>query len=400
MRRLKFGSPDTCGSKFLLADEAVAVVDAWQDGWAELPEDFEEQVDWEAKWMDAAMSRGALEIPRVRPVAPAPPVIPEAPGTPSIVPGAVPSTQPTQSTQAVAPVSVEVPAGSTKRQRFCWSPDRSHRSVPMSGHSASSSSASLSAPSAAVASSSAFPGKRGPGRPPVRSSDATAAAPAEPPAKRGPGRPRKDNSTTIAAAPRGVGRPAGQTEADPEALAAVRHHLGVGAGPGPSDAPVGVKQAKNQKGELTRSEKAREIEALKQQLQEAEAEMESMATDPKVETGDDAFHVLVQEFADDSKANPFAIEDSPEQPRAKAERTSGAATPVHAPIDIDSDRCTLVLGDVHIGSSLCVGSMGVAQRVTNAAGSTGLLSGVGTLEPTTNSGLDFFVLQIDHRQLD
>ena len=65
--------------------------------------------------------------------------------------------------------------------------------------------------------------------------------------------------------------------------------------------------------------------------------MESMATDPKVETGDDAFHVLVQEFADDSKANPFAIGDSPEQPRAKAERTSGAATPVHAPIDIDSD---------------------------------------------------------------
>ena len=50
--------------------------------------------------------------------------------------------------------------------------------------------------------------------------------------------------------------------------------------------------------------------------------MESMAADPKVETGDDAFRVLVQEFADDSEANPFAIEAVDDDCAGRAQRSS------------------------------------------------------------------------------
>jgi hypothetical protein len=40
-------------------------VRAWTEGTCELPDDWEEQLSWEEAWMNAVMSRGALEIPRL-----------------------------------------------------------------------------------------------------------------------------------------------------------------------------------------------------------------------------------------------------------------------------------------------------------------------------------------------
>ena len=78
VQRIKLDSIITGGSKYLVAEDARPVIKSWKDGRAVLPEDYEEQLELEARWMNAALSEGALDIPRLQPARAPAPVIPDA----------------------------------------------------------------------------------------------------------------------------------------------------------------------------------------------------------------------------------------------------------------------------------------------------------------------------------
>lgn len=65
MKRVAFGSAAIYGSKDLIADAAGPVIEAWKDNVVELPETHADDVAWEAEWMNAIMSKGSLEVPRI-----------------------------------------------------------------------------------------------------------------------------------------------------------------------------------------------------------------------------------------------------------------------------------------------------------------------------------------------
>ena len=76
--RVKFIA-DTDGSRYLVADSAAPLIDSWKERRVVLPENYEEQLEWEERWMNVVMSKGALEIPWMTPkrvVAP-PPALPD-----------------------------------------------------------------------------------------------------------------------------------------------------------------------------------------------------------------------------------------------------------------------------------------------------------------------------------
>ena len=56
------------GVEGLLNPSASAVVSAWKEERSAFPEDYEEQLAFEEQWMNAAMSKGGLQIPRLSPV--------------------------------------------------------------------------------------------------------------------------------------------------------------------------------------------------------------------------------------------------------------------------------------------------------------------------------------------
>ena len=55
------------GVEGLLSPTASDVVSAWKEERSACPEDYEEQLAFEEQWMNAAMSKGSLEIPRLSP---------------------------------------------------------------------------------------------------------------------------------------------------------------------------------------------------------------------------------------------------------------------------------------------------------------------------------------------
>ena len=65
--RLRFADHGANGGK-LVDPRAGPVVGAWRDGIVELPEDHDEQLAIEETWMNAAMSKGTVPIPRLMPV--------------------------------------------------------------------------------------------------------------------------------------------------------------------------------------------------------------------------------------------------------------------------------------------------------------------------------------------
>jgi hypothetical protein len=67
VKRVRLRSDATDGFKDLVDCSAKPLVDSWKKGNTQLPEDHEEQLAWEESWMNAAMSDGALPIPRRRP---------------------------------------------------------------------------------------------------------------------------------------------------------------------------------------------------------------------------------------------------------------------------------------------------------------------------------------------
>lgn len=66
VKRIKKGDK-TDGLTKLVNPRYGSVVKAWQEGNLDLPDDYEEQLSWEEAWMNAVMSQGALEIPRLTP---------------------------------------------------------------------------------------------------------------------------------------------------------------------------------------------------------------------------------------------------------------------------------------------------------------------------------------------
>ena len=89
VQRLKF-KYDTQGSSSLVNNSAHDMTQAWTTREVRLPENYEEQLAWEEQWMNAVLSHGALEIPRMTPRSPAHPSRSEetrVPPTPSQTPG-------------------------------------------------------------------------------------------------------------------------------------------------------------------------------------------------------------------------------------------------------------------------------------------------------------------------
>ena len=136
--RLKL-TDETEMSKSLMTREFYATSLAWKNGDLELPECYEEDLAWEESWMNAVMSKGALDIPRLSPAR-------DGPNAPEDGVGIVPPT-PSQD-DAVPPLSIRADSqgnygpipfartgtGSTLRSKFC---------IPKSGPSSASRSSGL-----------------------------------------------------------------------------------------------------------------------------------------------------------------------------------------------------------------------------------------------------------------
>jgi len=59
---------DTDGSKSMVNVRAAPVISSWKESDIVYPDDYEEQLAWEEAWINAVMSKGALQIPCLRPV--------------------------------------------------------------------------------------------------------------------------------------------------------------------------------------------------------------------------------------------------------------------------------------------------------------------------------------------
>ena len=51
--------------KSIVDDSAIPVIASWQEKQLQLPANYDEHWQWEAKWMEAVMSKGAKDIPRL-----------------------------------------------------------------------------------------------------------------------------------------------------------------------------------------------------------------------------------------------------------------------------------------------------------------------------------------------
>jgi len=227
-------------NKSIVDDSAIPVIASWQEKQLQLPANYDEQLRWEEKWMEAVMSKGVKAIPRLIPLPEEPPsgfdVIPSTPA-------GVTATPPVRIQAGIdgqyhVPIPV-IGTGGVLRSKFNFGKTGSMTSA-CSRPSASTTNAS----SSAAASSSSTAG---------------------------------GNSV--------IGKPA----------------------PGEG---YDAKRVKTERG--ARVAKTHEIEELKEQLQRAQSDLETLPLDIKQEAldHDDAFSDMVAAFASETEQCPMTIEDS------------------------------------------------------------------------------------------
>ena len=307
VRRVKLGTDATGGEKDLVIDSAKPVIRSWKEGALELPEDYEEQLEWEERWMNAVMSKGALPIPSLSPPPPPVHVLPDAAPGPFADP--VVSSQstvgevarPTQGGTYDFPMVPVVAATSLKRARFVEGAASKKHKGAISLRQASSvglSPASIVEPPRGALLQEA--------RRLLKSESIGAATPL----------------ATPTATPRSPG---------------LKHLKAESA-----DAAAVSKQA--EKVEVLRRElaEAERLQRMRADLAEAEDKLESLtqAVVPKPEPmADNAFHDLVKAFASETEGDNFQIEDSPVKFKPEPLQSEGPTLSPPTCIDLDSDEC-------------------------------------------------------------
>ena len=295
--RVKLGSAATGGSRYLLADCTLPVLDAWKGNCLVLPEDHDEHLEFEERWMTAAMSGGVLTIPRLRPAVGPTPVLPDAPHH------APQSDAPDEARAVMVPVGPdgahEFPgvfqpqASSARRASFRIPGDqRARPSVPLVTPSVPQSIAPE-----AMAKRRAQPatgGRRG--------------QPSAPSAKTLPGEPVRLGQAghCVAGGPPHVVEMLRSAAKRSSAVVAPK-----------------VEQRDMNDASAARALKIRRVEDLTDQLNSAHSDLELACCAVKAEPPDtecSEFRGLVSTFASETSDNAFVIDDSPVRPKRSTER--------------------------------------------------------------------------------